>query len=356
MGPLKLSVVVPNYNHACYIAESLEAIANQLFKPFEIIVIDDASTDNSVEVIEKLVKDYPIIKFLKNKYNMGVANSVNYCLEYVSGDYVYITSADDRILPGFFEKSMKLLTQYPQAGICSAMSFIIDKEGRRKGFILNPIISRNPCYFSPEKARDIYLKQGCWISGISSIMRLDYFRANGGYRPELYAFSDGFLEQLLALKYGACFIPEPLTCWRRLSDNYSIAISSKPEIFSELIEKAASLMKAKFSDIFPKKYIEAWQRQNYFYLHYNIYQKMHQEKIKEISTLGKTEGFMGMFWAWWLQRFFFLEKVFVICYLFFIFKRNPWLACYNKVKYFFIRCHYEFQEKFSKKEGVLKGK
>lgn len=347
MGPLKLSIIMPNYNHAQYISEAFDAIAGQSWKPFEVIICDDASTDNSVEVIEKIVKNSPIVKLLKNEHNIGVTNSVNYALKHVSGDYLYIVSADDKILPGFFEKSMKLLTQYPQAGICSTLSFIMDKQGRRKGFILNPIVSTKPCFFSPEKVRDIFLKQGCWIYGVTSIMRLDYFRANGGYRPELYSFCDGFIEDLLALKYGACFIPEPLTSWRRLGNNYSMTISNKPEIYTKLIENATSLMQTKFSDIFPQEYVEAWRRQNYFYLHYNIYKKISHEKASEVYSLAEQSGFLGRFWAWWLNRLFFLEEALVIWYLFFVFKRSPLRACLNRIRYFFIDCRYRVKERFS---------
>ncbi len=289
-------------------------------------------------MIQRFIDKYRFVRLIKNDTNLGVVPSLNKMLALVSGNYLYCAAADDRILPGFFEKSMKLLTEYPQAGVCSAMSFVMDAQGRRKGFVLNPVISMNSCFLPPEKVRNIFLKYGNWIIGNTSILRFDYFKANGGFRPELYAFTDGFIEQVLALKYGACFIPEPLTCWRQVGVNYSAAISNKPEIYTKLIESAVSLMQTTFLDIFPKEYVDAWRRKNYFYLHHNIYKNMSQEKMAEISVLGKTKGFMGKLWICCFNGFYILEKAIYLCYLFFIFKQNPWLICYNRITiFFFIR-------------------
>jgi glycosyltransferase involved in cell wall biosynthesis len=201
MQPLKLSVMMPNYNHGRYIADALDAIVNQSFQPFEVIVCDDGSTDDSVQIIRRFAERYPFVRLIRNDTNLGVFPTLDKLLASVSGDYLYSAAADDKILPGFFEKSMKLLMQYPQAGICSTLSFIINEEGKRKGWVLNPVISTKSCFFSPDRVRDIFLKQGSWTFGITSIMRFDYISANGGYRPELYAFSDGFLNEMMALKY-----------------------------------------------------------------------------------------------------------------------------------------------------------
>src|SRR4051812_21669960 len=120
MSRSSLSVVMPNYNHSHYIGEALEAILGQTFRPMEVIVVDDASTDNSVEVIEQFVRRDSAVRLLRNEQNSGPVPTVNLGLKQASGDYVYTMAADDKILPTFFEKSMNLLAQYPQAGLCSA--------------------------------------------------------------------------------------------------------------------------------------------------------------------------------------------------------------------------------------------
>lgn len=340
MKPLKLSVVMPNYNHGRYIAVALEAIVSQSFKPSEVIVCDDGSTDDSVEIIRGFADRYNFVRLIKNDTNLGAFAAHNKLMSLACGDYLYSAAADDRILPGFFEKSMRLLTRYPQAGICSAMSMVIDEEGRKNGLVLNPVVSARPAFFSPDKVRAIFSKQGSWIYGVTTILRLDYVRANGGYRPELYSFSDGFIEELLALKYGACFIPEPLTCWRRLNSGYSMTVGSNPELYGELIKKATFLMQAEPSQVFPSEYIEKWRRQNSFYLQRGIYRQAALKKRERISASVMGKGFLAKLKAGWFKGLLFLQEAFVSVYLFFIFKRNPWRTCNNRIRHFFIKRRY----------------
>src|SRR5438874_2539922 len=112
-----LSVVIPNYNHGKLLPSAINAIVQQSVPPFEIIIIDDGSTDNSVEVIKELARRQPTIKFYQNDQNRGVSFTLNRGIDLASGDYAYFPGADDEILPGFFEKSLALLAQHPEAGI-----------------------------------------------------------------------------------------------------------------------------------------------------------------------------------------------------------------------------------------------
>src|SRR5262245_60937643 len=123
MGALpSLSVVVPNYNHAKYLEHSLPAILNQSVRPLEVLVLDDASTDNSIEVIRRFASQNPLVRLVQNEQNLGVMPNLNKGVALARGDYVFIGSADDEVLPGLFEKSMRLLAQHPQAGLSSTVS------------------------------------------------------------------------------------------------------------------------------------------------------------------------------------------------------------------------------------------
>src|SRR5882724_6618778 len=112
-----LTVVVPNYNHAKYLDQSLPSILKQSFQPLEVLVLDDASTDNSVEVIRRIAAQNPLVRLVQNEKNLGVMPNLNKGLELARGDYVFIGSADDLVLPGLFEASLRLLAQHPRAGL-----------------------------------------------------------------------------------------------------------------------------------------------------------------------------------------------------------------------------------------------
>src|SRR4051812_18986927 len=102
-GPT-LSVVHANYNHGKYISRAIEAIVSQSRPPDEYIILDDGSTDNSVEIIERYAARYPYIQVVKNERNLGLMANTPRLLGMAKSDYLYTAASDDHILPGFFEK------------------------------------------------------------------------------------------------------------------------------------------------------------------------------------------------------------------------------------------------------------
>ena len=177
-----LSVVICNYNHAHYLSESLQAILGQSFRPLEVIVIDDGSTDNSVDVIEEFALKDPIVHLYRNERNQGALFSANRGLHLAVGEYIYWGAADDRVCPGFFEKAMALLAHYPQAGLCSAWSRLLGEDGGDKGWIKSPVISPTACFLPPEQVLDTLIRYGFWITGPTVICRRDaVLRETGGF-------------------------------------------------------------------------------------------------------------------------------------------------------------------------------
>ena len=150
MNKLQLSVVMPNYNHARFLEQAVKEILSQSFSPYEVIIIDDGSTDDSIKVIEQVVRENPNanIKFLRNAQNQGVVYSGNRGFKEASGQYVYFAAADDTVFPGFFEDSMRLLAKYPHAGLCSSIVKTIYPDGNSIQMPLKNPASRE-CYLPP---------------------------------------------------------------------------------------------------------------------------------------------------------------------------------------------------------------
>lgn len=254
-----VSVVMTNYNHARFLPEALQAILDQSYRPMEIIIIDDASTDNSVDILEQFAQNDPIIRLIRNERNMGVIYNANRLLELASGEYVYFGAADDRVLPGLFEKSMNLLAQYPQAGLCSTLSQVIGENGEDKGILPTAVVANVPTFLPPERVRRVVLSLGNWIQDNTGICRRDALIEAGGYIPELGSFADGFIYQVIALKHGACFIPEPLAEWRRLETGYAATSTRNIEAQLEVVSCATRLMQSRYKDLFPQDYIDLWE-------------------------------------------------------------------------------------------------
>ena len=107
MSNFNISVILANFNHAQYISKCLEALLNQKFKPLEIIIIDDCSTDNSKIIINKYEKKYQYIRAFFNKKNLGTVSCQNIGLKIARGNFVYFAASDDYILEDFFMRCIK---------------------------------------------------------------------------------------------------------------------------------------------------------------------------------------------------------------------------------------------------------
>jgi len=238
----KLSVILPNYNHAVYLRGALEAIWKQSLKPLEVIVIDDASTDNSVEIVEELKIRYPGVVLIKHDKNQGAVLSIKEGLEAASGDYVYLASSDDKVLPDFFQKSLDLLDKYPQAGLCcsdpgwwkESGEVCITKFGPQQG----------ACYLSPQELMSLTChREFGEISTQTAIFERKAILEAGGIRIELEWNYDWFLCYVVAFRRGLCYLPENLTAFRLMSQSWSQQ-GSKHEKQSKVMNRIFELIKS----------------------------------------------------------------------------------------------------------------
>lgn len=125
----KISVIMPVYNAQEYIREAIDSILNQTFSDFEFIIINDGSTDNSVEII----KNYndPRIVLVDNTENKGLVSVLNQGLQLAQGEYIARMDADDISLPNRFMEQVNYLDKHPQVGILGAWFHIFGNKINR---------------------------------------------------------------------------------------------------------------------------------------------------------------------------------------------------------------------------------
>lgn len=244
-----ISVVMPNFNHSKYLPESLPAILNQSYQPLELLIIDDASTDDSVEIIEGFAKKHANIRFYRNSSNMGPNYSANKLYGLAGGDFIYSASADDRILPGFFEKSVDVLSRFPQAALCFSdpATFVTGQQLRENRMRL----STEPRYFSPDSLAETLRRQYFFPAGHTSLIKRTLFLGIGALKPELKWHSDWLLWLVLAFRHGACYVPEPLASIRLLPSSYSsVGIKRwKPQV--EVLTALLDAVQHEYKDVLP---------------------------------------------------------------------------------------------------------
>lgn len=114
----RASAVMPVYNREKYLKETIDSVLNQTFKDFEFIIIDDGSTDRSIEIIKSY--DDPRIKLFLNDQNQGTSYSRNRAIDLSLGDYIITIDSDDINLPERFAKQIAYMDSHPEIGICGS--------------------------------------------------------------------------------------------------------------------------------------------------------------------------------------------------------------------------------------------
>jgi glycosyltransferase involved in cell wall biosynthesis len=219
--PMSLSVIVPNFNHAKLIPRALRAFLNQTPAAKEIIVIDDGSTDDSVEVIEAFARRYRSIRLIRHPSNRGIVAAVKSGLEVASGDYLLFGSSDDFVLPGLYGRAQAALEKNPDAALFCAGVALVDDDNRVIG--LRPVtVPRRGCgYLSPLEVRRAIRKTDFWYLGTTTIYRRRLLAAIGYFEPRLGSIGDTLANRLLALRHGFCFDPEILGAYNKDPASFS---------------------------------------------------------------------------------------------------------------------------------------
>jgi glycosyltransferase involved in cell wall biosynthesis len=270
---MKLSVIIPNYNHGSFINEQIESIVNQTYSCHEIIIIDDKSTDNSVEIINKIIDKYPFIKLVQNKKNIGPLNIMNHGLEISSGDYVYFPSADDRVCSNLFEEAAKQFQHHPDAGMFCALAYQMEKNGTFEHLIRTPLVSSKSIYLTPEKVKKCFVRYGFWIVGQTMIFNKNSFKKlNIKFNPDLEHYSDAFIPLIISSSFGVCFTPKTMASWRYYS-GYAEQHFSNRDINEGLFLKFYKLCSSKeYNKIVPKALLnDMIKLKQYFYLNRKFY-------------------------------------------------------------------------------------
>jgi glycosyltransferase involved in cell wall biosynthesis len=259
-----VTALLPNYNHSAFIAQAIGGLVKQTHPPDEIIVIDDASTDDSVAVIEKLGRDIPTLRLIRHRSNQGATAALNRGLEDARGTLVYFGSADDFAHPVLFATLLALLQAHPQAGLACGDTRCIDMQGRTVGFrpVARPLWRAG--FVSSEKTRKLLRAMDHWMLGGASLLRADLLKALGGLDDSLGAFADAYALRRLALRNGFCYTPEVLADWRIVATSYSHSIAGDAEKCIRLIDSARQAISA--DPKFPTWYEAHYERRLRFAL------------------------------------------------------------------------------------------
>ena len=210
MKPPELSVILTVLNGESYISAAIESILNQTFRDFELIVINDGSTDTTSVIIESYSD--PRIIYLQNEKNSGIAKSLNTGLSIAQGKYIAIMDADDISMPERFSKQFQFLENNPEIGICGSWINIIDKKGNLMGNRRFPVSSN---------VISCFLLFYCCVANPTTMYRKTIIQDVGNYNSEFVAAMDYDLWTRMIGHYRIANIPEFLVNYRKHGNNIS---------------------------------------------------------------------------------------------------------------------------------------
>jgi len=209
-----IAIIVPNRNDSRYLRRCLESVLSQDVPPDELIVVDDQSTDDSVEVIRTVIDDNPRARLIENPVNLGVYGAIHEGLKHSTSEFVLFLSANDFILPDLVGRAKACLARAPGAGLWSAMTWLVDEQDRLLRLQASPVVSMSDAFLPPEVCLRLARRFGNWFTGASLIFRREALDAVGGFDPAYRGLSDLIAALAVASNRGAAYSPEPLAATR----------------------------------------------------------------------------------------------------------------------------------------------
>ena len=209
----KVSIILPTYNRAYIIEKAIQSVLNQTYQDFELIIVDDGSTDNTEEIIKKLQEKDKRIRYIKLETNKGAAAARNEGIKIAHGKYITFQDSDDEWLPEKLEKQMKIFETTPEDIIVYTGFWRID--GDEKTYIPDINISNREGNIHKELLKRNFI-------GTPSILLLKKnLEKIGMFDENLSRLQDWDLAIRLSKYYNFKLIDEPLYISYVLSDSIS---------------------------------------------------------------------------------------------------------------------------------------
>lgn len=224
-----VSVICLCYNHAEFVIESLESVLNQTHANVELIIADDFSTDNSVQVIENWLKNHPEIPFLANHQNIGNTKTFNQCLKIAKGEYIIDLAADDLLKSDCIANQLKGFAEstYENVGLIYGNAELITEKG---AFIKDYFATdSNRKRIKSQPTGDIYiglLNGNNNLCSISGLVKREVFDKLNGYDESL-AYEDYDLWIRASRIYNFDYVDKILIQKRVLTDSMYTLLTKK---------------------------------------------------------------------------------------------------------------------------------
>jgi glycosyltransferase involved in cell wall biosynthesis len=197
---VKVSVLMTAFNREKYIGEAIESVLASTYKDFELIIVDDQSTDNTVPIIKKYAEADPRIRFYRNEKNLGDYPNRNCAAGHATGEIMMTVDSDDTLFPESILKAVELMDRYPNVGfgICNEQQsealVLNGKEALQQHFFQKPLLLKGPG---------------------GTVLRREYFSSIGKYPVKYGPANDMYFNLKAAASTDVLLIPFEFIYYRR---------------------------------------------------------------------------------------------------------------------------------------------
>lgn len=222
-----ISAIITVYNTEKYIAEAVQSILNQTFADFELIIINDASTDSTLEILQSF-KDERII-LLNNEVNQGIPKNANTGLRLAKGEYIAKMDADDISHPKRFERQLAYFKENPEVVICGSWAQIFDADD---------VLIRTPVTHDEIKAGLLFLNV---MFNPAIMFKSSLYKDDGYYYNESFPVLEDYTLWVDAIdKVKFANVPEVLLKYRVHNSNISVFKKSNQQMLNDYHHKVYS--------------------------------------------------------------------------------------------------------------------
>lgn len=220
-----MSVCIPTYNYGHFLAQAVESVLAQTFEDFELLVLDDASSDDTDAVMAQYAGD-PRVTYVRNEHNVGLFANFNSCAQRTSGRYLKFLCADDWLHEDFLADTVDLLERNPDAALATTAGYRVDEGGKPLAVEYGPYRGRE---LVPAHEAELALARWYNVIGMPSavLMRRSAFETAGGFDAEFAPAADVFL-WLSVLQTGAlAYLSQP-RCFTRIHTAHTHSYGPDP--------------------------------------------------------------------------------------------------------------------------------
>jgi glycosyltransferase involved in cell wall biosynthesis len=220
----RVTVILPNYNYARYLKERVRTILGQTMADFELLYVDDASTDASNRVVAPFAADPRVTLRLHDQNSGTVYQRWNDAAAGATGEWLWFPNADDAAHPRFLERLLRLVEGRPSVGMVHCQLALIDGNGRvvatqlPAGGALAAHLAADRV--TPGSEEVVRLAEGRYLRTASAVLfRRNVFAALGGFDARLWGVADYDLYLRLLHRHDVAYVAEPLASYREHGGN-----------------------------------------------------------------------------------------------------------------------------------------